>query len=257
MKILIGTPVFREGAFALDKFLINQQQIQEKSPDCELILATCEIDFITELTKLINQYHLRGAVLPYEVNKPQWSKHRIWNITSGRESIRLYMLSRPEFEGLLFLDADMTFDPLVVNIMERELKGYDAVFCGYHLRSIGTGLAGAGCLLLPKRIMKKIRFRCYEFKNGNHISEDNVLEVDLFRSGARVKKGFFMSIDHYFNSNEAKRINPQKISLYHRITNFPLVRYCLIKAGIIMHYNLSINLFYLTNKIIRKNQGSL
>jgi hypothetical protein len=252
MKILIGTPVYRAGAYALDKFLANQKQIQQRAPACELVLATCEPDFITELEKQVKQYELRATVIPYKVIKPDYAKSRIWSIACGREAARKYMLSNFEFDGLLFLDADMTFDISVVDIMTKEMESFDAVFSGYRHRDIGTGLAGAGCLIITRRILEKVDFKCYEFKNGNFINEDSTFEVNLFRQGARIKKGFFLSIDHYISSNEAKHIEPHKVGLWDKITTHPLFRYCLIKTGILVHYNLSNGLFNIANKLRKK-----
>ncbi|MBN1367443.1 MAG: hypothetical protein JW967_05920 [Dehalococcoidales bacterium] len=251
MKILIGTPIHRGGAFALDKFLANQEKIHQQTPSCELVFAACELDYIPELKSLVSQYRLRARVIPYEVIKPDWAKSRFWNIACGREALRQYFSARTEYGSLLFLDADMTFDTAVVEIMERELTGYDTVFCGYRLRDGGTGLAGAGCLIMTRQILQKIKFRCYEFKNGCAISEDNTLEVDLYRAGARIKKGFFLSIDHYINTDEAKHIEPQHVSLYRRITTNPLFRYCLNRLGILIHVNLSWRLFVIMGKLTR------
>jgi hypothetical protein len=249
MKILIGTPVYQGGAFALDKFLINQKLIQQRTPYCELLLATCELGFVDELENLVKQYELRATVIPYEVIKPDYTKSRVWNIACGREAVRQYFLARPEFDGLLFLDADMTFDVSIIDIMERELSGYDVIFSGYRLRDSRIGLTGAGCLLMTRQILQKIKFRCYEFKNGTRITEDNVLEVDLFRQSARIKKGYFLAIDHYFNANEAKHIEPHKMGLWDQVTTHPLFRYCFIKAGILSHYNFSLNITLLMSKL--------
>lgn len=246
--ILIGTPVYRAGAYALDKFLANQQQIQRQYSSCELVLATCEDDFIPELNSLIDKYRLKAKVVHYETVKPDYAKNRVWNISCGREVLRKYMLSVDKYEGLLFLDADMTFEPSVVEIMTKEIEGYDAVFSGYHLRQIGICLTGAGCLLLARNAMEKVKFRCYEFKNGERITEDNVLEIDLFREGARIKKGFFLVIDHYFGPDEFKHIEPQKVRIYDRIMTSSLFRYCLINLNVLFRFNLSSRLFTTVNK---------
>lgn len=251
MKVLIGTPIHRDGTYALNQFLANQKQIQRNNPSCELLFATCESDLAAELTNLVDKSQLKAIVLTYKVEKPDWAKSRLWNIVCGREVVRQYVLSRPDIEGLLFLDSDMTFDPLVITILEKEIKGYDAVFNGYQQRIIGIALSGAGCLLLTRKILERIKFRCYEFKNGNAISEDSILEMDLYRLGGRIKKGFFLSIDHYVNSNEAKHIEPQKIGWFSKITTQPLFRYCLVKTSVLIHYNLSGKLYVLFNRFSR------
>lgn len=249
VNVLIGTPVYRDGAYVLDKFLSNQEQIQRQSPSCELVFATCESDYLTELENLVKQYQLRATVIHFEVIKPDYAKSRFWNIAGGREAIRRYLLSRPEFDGLLFLDADMTFDPTVVDIMVKELNGYDVVFSGYKARVCGTALTGAGCLIMTRKILQKIKFRCYEYKNGKGISEDNVLEVDLFRIGARIKKGFFLAIDHYTRSNPLTHIEPRKVRFLTRIRTSPFFRYCVIKTDMLLRFNLSWKLFLIKSKL--------
>jgi hypothetical protein len=238
MNVVIGTPIHRDGAYVIDKFLSNQKQIQQIYPSSELILASWEYDFVKELGSLVSFWKLRGNVLPYEVVKPDYARSSIWNIACGREAIREYALSQTEARYLLFLDADMTFEPSVIKIMEKEIQGYDVVFSGYPLQHYGVGLAGAGCLMLTRDILEKVKFRCYEFKNGEVIFEDNLLEMDLFRSGSRTKKGFFLSINHYRSATEATHINPQPVGLLRRITNCAFTRYWLIRASIMLHYNI-------------------
>lgn len=250
MKILIGTPVHRAGAYVLDKFLSNQQEIQRHHPSCELVLATCEPDFLDELKNLVNRYDLKAKVIFYKVVKPEFAKSRFWNIASGREAVRQYFLVRPEFDGLLFLDADMVFDVSIVDIMSRELTGFDVVFSGYRAKTAGTGLTGAGCLIMTRQILQKLKFHCYEYKNGAAISEDNTLEVDLFRLKARIKKGLFVSIDHYTNSNPQIHIDPHKLSIFTRIRVSPFLRYCVIRLDMLLHYNLSWQLFLLKSKLL-------
>lgn len=248
MNVRIGTPIYRDGVYVIDKFLSNQKQIQQSSPSSELILATCEYDFITELEDRLNFWKLRGTVLPYEVMKPDYARSRIWNIACGREAIREYTLSQTEARYILFLDADMTFEPSVIKTMEKEIQGYDVVFSGYPMPPYGVGLAGNGCVMLTRSILEKIRFRCYEFKNGEVIFEDNLLEMDLFRLGSRLKKGFFLSINHYISATEARRIAQQPVGIRRKITNYAFARYWLIRVSIMIHYNIPWKLKILLSK---------
>jgi hypothetical protein len=238
MSILIGTPVYREGAYVLDKFLANQKQIQNVYPSCKLLLATAENDFIGELKELLIFWKIKGAVIPYQVQKPAYAKNRIWNITCSREEIRRYALADDDVHGLLFLDADMTYDPAVVRIMEKEIGGYDVVFSGCPLRNRGVGLAGFGCVLLARHILEKINFRCIEFTSGEVITEGNMLEVDLFSLKARVKQGFFCSSDHYSSATKVNHISPRSVGILLKISNNRLLRYGLITASIKLHYNI-------------------
>ena len=114
VNVVIGTPICREKAYVVDKFLSNQKQIQQSYPLSELILATSEHDFIKELESLVSFWKLRGTVLFYEIVKPDHAWSNIWNIACGREAIREYALSQTEAIHLLFLDADMTFGPSVI-----------------------------------------------------------------------------------------------------------------------------------------------
>lgn len=248
VNVVVGATIHRQGAYVMDKFMSNQKQIQQSYPSSELILATCEYDFVKELKSLVSFWKLRGTVLPYKVVKPDYARSSIWNIACGREAIRDYTLSQTDARYLLFLDADMTFEPSAIRTMEKEIQGYDVVFSGYWLQHYGVGLAGAGCLMLTRDILEKVKFRCYEFKNGEAIFEDNLLEMDLFRLGSRVKKGFFLSINHYKSATEAAHITPQPVGILRRITNCALARYWLIRVSIMIHYNIPWKLKVLLSK---------
>ncbi|MFC1967948.1 glycosyltransferase family A protein [Chloroflexota bacterium] len=248
MNVVIATAIYRQGAYVVDEFMSNQKQIQQSYSSTELILATPEYDFIRELENLISFWNLRGTVIPYEVVKPDHARSNIWDIACGRESIREYTLSQTEAECLLFLDADMTFEPSVIKIMENEIQGYDVVFSGYPLKRYGIGLAGAGCMMLTRSILEQVKFRCYEFKNGDVIFEDNLLEMDLFKLGSRVKKGFFLSINHYVSCTEARLINPQPVGILRKMANCTFVRYGLIGVSIMMQHNIPWKLKTLFNR---------
>lgn len=250
INVVVGTPIYRRGAYIIDKFLSNQKEIQQNYPSSELILATCEWDFIEELASLLNLWQLRGRVLSYKIVKPDFARSRVWNIAAGRAAIQKYMLSQGTTEYLLFLDADMTFDSSVIKIMEREIQGYDVVFSGTPLRYCGIGLAGWGFMMLTKGMLEKLQFRFYEFKNGEVIPGDQVLELDLFQLGSRVKKGFFVATSHYQSENEVKYIIPQPVGVLRRIANSLLVRYVLIKVSIIAQYNLPWKLKILLNRFL-------
>jgi hypothetical protein len=238
MNILIGTPVYREGAYALDKFLANQKQIQNVYASCKLLLATAENDFIDELKDLMVFWKIKGDVIPYDVKKPDYARSRIWNITCGREEIRRYALADDKVQGILFMDADMTYDPAVVSIMEKEIYDGDVVFSGCPLRNRGVGLAGFGCVLLTRHILEKIEFRCMEFMNGEVISEDNMLELDLISLKARIKQGFFCYCEHYSSATRANHISPRRIGIFLRISNNRLLRYFLLTASVKLHHNI-------------------
>jgi hypothetical protein len=238
MKILVGTPIHRQGAFALDKFLANQKHIHQNYSDCSLVFSTEDKRYVDELNLLIQKWQIKGVVISHGVEKPLYAKDRIWNISSARESIRRHFLTNPEASYLLFIDADMTCHADVINILLKEISGYDVVFSGYRFRNGRIGLAGTGCLLLTRQALEKISFRCYEFKNGQVINEDNILEMDLFRQGLRIKKGFFLAIDHYYSHVESKHIDPRKVGFLRTLTTSSFIRYCLIRVSIALHCNI-------------------
>ncbi len=251
MHILVGTLVFRQGAYVLDKFLANQRQIQQQYPQSELLLATAETDYCIELKNLLDGKGLRGSVISYEVARPDYSRSYIWNITCGREAVRKYVLSQTRADGLLFLDADMTYDPRIIGIMLNEMGDREVIFSGSPRKDFGLGLSGAGCLLMKKEVLEKINFRCYEYKNGDVIPEDSMLEMDLFRMGIRSRKGFFVSMDHYVNVVEARHLGPRKVGIFRRLVNNNLLRYWLIRTSISVHRNIPVRLQPWANKLRR------
>ncbi len=239
VNVVVGVPIYRAGAYILDKFLENQKEIQQSYPVSELVFATSEPDFVNELEGALKHWALKGKVLCYETIKPDYAKSRFWNVACGREAIRQYTLSKTKAKYLLNLDADMTYDPNIIGIMEREIQGYDVVYSGYETRQ-GPGiiLEGGGCCMLTVAAMKELRFRCLEFKNGVAIGDDTMLELDLIRSGKRMKRGFFLAISHYDSERQAKAVGPQPLGLHRRITQSVFVRYTLIKASIAFKSNI-------------------
>jgi hypothetical protein len=252
MNVLIGTPIHRQGAYVLDKFLANQKEIQKLSPACEILFTTVDGSYAAELRDTLARQGLKGTAICYKVEKPAGAQSRLWNIASGREAIRRYFLTQTDARELLFLDADMTFDPAVAGILEKEISGYSAVFSGYPIRGQGVGLAGAGCLMLTREAAEKIKIRCVEFKGGETIFEDNLIEMDIFSLGGRIKKGFFVEIDHYSSPAEARHIVPQRVGLGRRITNQPLLRYLVIRASLLLHCNIPWRLFNLKARVMGK-----
>ena len=250
VDVVIGTVIYRQGSYIIDKFLANQKEIQQDYPSSELLLATNEPDYVEELGRFIKLGGVKGRVIPYETVKPSYARSRVWNIACGREAIRQYMLLHTEAKYLLSVDADMIYDPAVLKIMEKEIQGYDVVFSGCPIRGYGKGLAGAGCMIGNRRTLERIEFRCVEFKNGDVMFEDNLLELDSFRLRSRIKRGFFLHVSHYKSANEAKNIEPHPVSLYQKITNSVLVRYVLIRASLIARHNIPWRLKVIADKLL-------
>jgi len=248
MTIIIGTPYHPDGAYVFNRFLANQKQIQESYPDSELVLATSLIEYVDQLEQQLKAFRIKGKVLHYSFSKPDYAIFRIWDITAARNIIRLYALSKPEAEGLLFLDADMIFDPAVANILKEKMGQYDVIFSGYRLKDDWLAMSGFGCTLLSRKILKSVNFRCYEFKNRDALCEDEVLEFDLNRKWRKVKRGIFLNIDHYKRSNEALHIRPQPIPFINRLVNQSWIRYILVRLSILFQRNIS----FRTKKFIHK-----
>jgi hypothetical protein len=253
MNILIGTPIHSKGAYVIEKFLKNQKQIQINNPSSELIFATSEASYVDELRIKLNDWNIKGKVLFYKNTKPAYAKKRIWDIVAGREAIRNYFLKETSAESLLFLDADMIYDPAIIRILENYLRNkYDVVFSGYPLRDFGLSLSATGCVAFSRDILTKLTFKVYEFKNGDSITADEILDYDLFRLGARVTKGYFLDIDHYIDKFNVKSIRPQRVGFAQKLSHNLFIRYCLIRFSLIFHRNLPLRMKICINKIIHK-----
>ncbi|MFC1904405.1 glycosyltransferase family A protein [Chloroflexota bacterium] len=236
--VIVGTPICRRTSFILDKFLSNQQEIQQAYPGCRLVLATDEPDFVAELKEQINHYHLKGKVITYETVKPDYARSHYWSVACGREALRQYALPQGA-ECLLFLDSDMVYEPSVISIMKDKIQDFDVVFSGYRLFPLKGGWVFAGgCLLINREILNKITFRCHEFKNGEMFTEDDLFQMDLFKHRARVNKGIFVSINHYRNNQEYYAIEPQPMGWFRRVTNNLLLRYMVSKMNMLARHHI-------------------
>lgn len=250
VDIVVGTPICRLGAYIIDKFLANQKEIQRNYPQSELVLATEENDFVAELEELLSIHELRGRVILYKVTKPDYARIRVWNIACGREALRHYVLRQTAARYLLSLDADLTCDPSILKIMEKEIQGYDVAISGQAVRvGPGTSLGPVSCSLLTRSTLEKIEFRCYEFKNGEFLDDGVALEIDLFKLRLRIRKGFFLSICHYRNENEAACIDPHPLGLLRRITDSLTVRYILHRTSIMARHDVPIRIKYFPDRI--------
>jgi hypothetical protein len=234
VEIVVGAPVHRAGAHVLDKFLANQKAIQDRRPSSRLVLATVEPDLADELDTSLAGLGIKGRVLRYETVRPGHARSRIWNISCGRDAIRRHVLAETDARYLLCADADMTYDPDILQVMEREIQGYDAVYSGAPLRDFGLALCGGGCCMLRTEALKELEFRCLEFRNGTVLTEDTMLEFDLISLRRRIKRGFFVALSHYVDEREARSISPHPLGLYLRVTHSTPVRYALIRASVLL-----------------------
>ncbi len=235
--IIVGTLICRRTSFLLDKFLTNQRQIQESYPACSLTLATDEADFASELKERIRQHHVKGEVLLYKTVKPAQARSRVWNIACGREALRQYTLSN-KADYILLADGDMTYEPDVVHILRDKIRGYDVLWSGYRFPPRGELRFAGGCLLINTKILNRVKFRCYEFRSGDIIFEDELFDIDSFKQHARINKGIYVSIKHYQDVEAYINTSPQRVTLFRKLANLPLVRYILINMSVRLGYNI-------------------
>jgi len=237
VEVVIGTPICRRSSFVLDKFLANQKEIQQNYPSSELVFATEEKDYIRELEGLISSYGLRGNVLYFDVIKQDYATLRGWNVTCGREAIRQYFVSQADAKFILWLDGDMIYDPNIINIMLKEIQGFDVTYSGYRgIQETGYEM-GTGCSLYTKNIMGKVKFRYLAFPNHREFPESFMMEADLIRLGSRIKKGVFVSVRHYVTEQEFYDTAPQSVGLLRKIADSRFIRYPLIKASIFFKHD--------------------
>jgi hypothetical protein len=238
VEVVVGTLIYRQGAYILNKFLANQKEIQQEYPSSKLVLATNEIDFVADLERAFSHCGLKGKVITYETVKPDYARSVIWNVACGREALRQYILSQTDAQYFLSIDADIVCEPSIIQIFKQKIQGCDVVFSGCPIRGYGVGLCGAGCMMVSRNTLEKIKFRCIEFKNGDVIFEDNLLEMDLFRLRARSKKGLLLHCSHYRSETEARHIAPQPIGVCRRLINASFFRYLLIFSSIVVKRNI-------------------
>ena len=249
-EVITGTPICRRAAFVLDKFLANQREIQRAYHDCRLVMATDEPDFVDELEEQIKRHHLKGEVITYETVKPDYARSRIWSVTCGREAIRQYALLQGA-EYLLCLDGDMVYESSLISIMKSKIKGFDVAYSGFRFRRYGTFGFGTSCFMINRKILSKMTFKCYEFRNGQELDDGESIFLELFRYRAKLNKGFFLPIKHYRNSQEYYAVEPQPMRWYETLTHIQLVRYMLTMAAVLTRYNIARKLHILFHRRTR------
>ncbi len=236
--VIIGTPICRRTSYVLDKFMVNQQEIQRAYPGCMLVIATDEPDFVAELREQVSQYNIKVEVITYETTKFNYPRSYIWNITCGREALRRYVLST-KAEYFLSIDADMIFDPSVIDIIKNKSVGFDVVYSGYIMATLGFYGFGNGCLFFNKETLSKMAFTYFEFKNGQVIDESEAVDWVLFKLRARVRKGVFIAIEHYIGWDKCYCIEPQPMGWFRRLTNNPTIRFMIIQVSILSKHNIT------------------
>lgn len=253
LKVVVGTPVNFERAYTLEKFLDNQAQIQKTYKHYELVLTTSDKQFVPKIRSMCDATQLKSKVLSHDILKPDYARHWVWDVTCGREAIRRYTVSQTDADYLCFLDADMIVGENIINAMIEHLGTCDVLFNGYALREGGLGLAGAGCLILTRKVFEKVAFRCLEFPGGEVIFEDNLLEMDLFSIHARIKKGFYVPSDHYQDAVNYKHTKVQLVGIFRKISNTSLIRYVLIRASVMLKRNIPWRMKITLNRLMHRS----
>ena len=55
---------------------------------------------------------------------------------------------------------------------------------------------------------------------------------------SQVSKGLFLTMNHFNNADNMKRITPEPVKVLRKLINHPLLRYGLIKTSIDLSYNI-------------------
>ena len=247
IDVIVGTPICRRTAYILDKFLANQQEIQRAYPGCMLVIATDEPDFVAELREQVAQYSIKADIITYETTKSDYTQSYIWNVTCGREALRQYVLST-EAGYFLSVDGDMIFDPSVIDIMKNKSIGFDVVYSGYIMATLGFYGFGNGCLFFNRETLSKMAFTCFEFNKGQIIDESEALDWVLFKCHARVRKGIFIAIQHHISGEKCYAIEPQPMRWFRRLTNNLTIRFLLIQLSIFTRCNIARKLQTITHR---------
>ena len=108
--------------------------------------------------------------------------------------------------------------------------------------------------MINRRTLEKLKFRCVEFKNGDSISVDDMVEMDSFQQGCRIKKGIFLCISHYKSVNEVEHVTPQLVGIYRRILTSAFVRYLFIKVSLITKRNIPKKLWIMRARVSEKTR---
>jgi hypothetical protein len=198
LKILIGSPISKDSAYTLDKFIKNQIEIHKTTKNnCLTLLASEDIKKLSIKNKNFVLINFKPIIK---------GKDRVWKIVGARNSIRKYFLKK-DFDYLIFMDSDMTFGPEIVNkLIEKAEEGYDVVFNIYRLKNGQVAYSGFGGTLIKKWVVKKIKFRCYEDEK-TVVDEITCFKKDLLKIKARIWRGLITKSVHYDLKNRERIMN--------------------------------------------------
>ncbi|MEM5831674.1 MAG: glycosyltransferase [Candidatus Aenigmatarchaeota archaeon] len=209
MKILIGSPISKESAYALDKFIKNQEEIYKKTKhECLTVFASEDIKKLPVKNKNFVLINFKPIIK---------GKDRVWKIVGARNAIREYFLSK-DFDYLVFLDSDMAFEPEIINkLVEKAKEGYDVVYNIYRLKNGQVAYSGFGGTLIKRWVMEKVKFRCYE-DNKIVVDEINCFKKDLLRIKAKIWRGLVAKSIHY--DKNKKWVMNRKLTTKEKIFNW-------------------------------------
>jgi hypothetical protein len=238
IDIIVGAPVCRRKEYVLDRFLFNQQEIQRVYPSCMLLMATDELDYIDELRQQFSVYDLKCDVISYTTIRPPRSESRLPNITCGREALRRYVLAYGA-EYFLSVDNDIIFDPSMVKVLKEQIRGYDAVYNGGVLAPHGYVGFSNGCLMIHRDTLGRMEFKHFEYANGQAIDESETVDWLLYKSKARVRKGFFVASRHYTERERYYPFEACEMTAFQKFSNIPLLRFLLTQMSINLRLNIA------------------
>ncbi|MCX7998581.1 MAG: glycosyltransferase [Leptospiraceae bacterium] len=248
VSAVIGVPINSKSAYIISKFIKNQKEIQKYSKiECETVFATEERIFAEKLNELLKKYDGNFKIKEFDVFKSRIGKNRIWNIVSARNAIREYFL-KTDADYLVFMDADMLFEPEIINkLLKISKKGYDVVYNGYLDRGNpkGINLTGFGGTLIKRWVMEKVKFKCKE-RNGRVIDEGVYFEFELVKIRAKVYRGFIAYSEHHDAEKPPSICYPRELTVWEKIRNNPKFRFCFHLISIPLNYDL---LWHLSMKL--------
>ena len=141
----------------------------------------------------------------------------------------------------------MVYEMSVISIMKLKIEGFDSVYSGYRWRNGNWGFGG-GCIMINRKAFSQITFRCYEFKNGQVLSEDEILDMDFFSARIHANKGIFLTSKHFNSRDEYYTINPKPLPLFLAIGNSLFVKYVVMRADIILRINVGLKIHLLLSR---------
>jgi len=213
VDIIIGSPINSSSAYVLDEFLKNQKEIH-KHIRAITVFATEDKKFY----KKMKQSLPKGFKIFY-FSPIKGKRDRVWNIVKARNTIREFFL-RTKVKYLCFMDADMIFEPDIINkLIKKAEEGYDVIYNLYRLKNGEIAYSGFGGTLIRRWVLKKVKFRCTE-RNNLVIDEITFFKKDLLNIKARIFRGFLGYSAHIDRNGKKWEAWPRKLSFKEKMSLF-------------------------------------